>query len=135
MEQIDRHPAAYLENIEYLPGQKLDREQILCLASCAYLLEGHNVIILRPLGLARPTRPAPLAGSAGGDFWARANGIYRDYMKRLKKEKLLILDAGLLYPLKATEAEDVLELVEARNKVTFTIFCSQYDTTEWHRDL
>ena len=61
---------------------------------------------------------------------ARTNGTYRDYMKRLRKEKLLILDEWLLYPLKETVARDVLELVEARNKVASTIFCSQYDTIE-----
>ena len=55
---------------------------------------------------------------------ARANGTYRDYMKKLRKEKLLILDEWLLYPLKEAEARDVLELVEARNKVASTIFCS-----------
>ena len=66
---------------------------------------------------------------------ARANGTYRDYMKKLRKEKLLILDEWLLYPLKEAEARDVLELVEARNKVASTIFCSQYDTSEWHENL
>ena len=52
---------------------------------------------------------------------ARANGTYRDYMKKLRKEKLLILDEWLLYPLKEAEARDVLELVEARNKVASTV--------------
>ena len=66
---------------------------------------------------------------------ARANGTYRDYMKKLRREKLLILDEWLLYPLKEAEARDVLELVEARNKVASTIFCSQYDTSEWHENL
>ena len=56
-------------------------------------------------------------------------------MKKLRKEKLLILDEWLLYPLKEAEARDVLELVEARNKVASTIFCSQYDTSEWHVNL
>ena len=45
------------------------------------------------------------------------------------------LDEWLLYPLKEAEARDVLELVEARNKVASTIFCSQYDTSEWHENL
>ena len=52
-----------------------------------------------------------------------------------KDVKLLILDEWLLYPLKEAEARDVLELVEARNKVASTIFCSQYDTSEWHENL
>ena len=66
---------------------------------------------------------------------ARRDGTHREYMKQLKKVKLLILDEWLLYPLKEAEARDVLELVEARNKVASTIFCSQYDTSEWHKNL
>ena len=66
---------------------------------------------------------------------ARGDGTYREYMKKLKKVKLLILDEWLLYPLKESEARDVLELVEARSKTASTIFCSQYDTSEWHENL
>ena len=55
-------PAACVENIEYHPERKLDREQILRLASCAYLQEAHNVITLGATpGPERPTWPAPLA--------------------------------------------------------------------------
>ena len=43
-------PAACVENIEYHPERKLDREQILRLASCAYLQEAHNIIILGATG-------------------------------------------------------------------------------------
>lgn len=42
---------------------------------------------------------------------ARANGTYRNYMKKLRKEKLPILDEWLLYPLEEAETRDVLELV------------------------
>lgn len=50
---------------------------------------------------------------------AQANGTYQDYMKKLRKEKLLILDEWLLYPFKEAEAWDALELVEAWNEVAF----------------
>ena len=66
---------------------------------------------------------------------ARGDGTYREYMKKLKKVKLTILDEWLLYPLKESESRDVLELVEARSKTSSTTFCSQYDTTEWHENL
>ena len=56
-------------------------------------------------------------------------------MKKLKRDKLFILDEWLRYPLKETEAQDALELVGVRNKVAFTIFCSQYDTSEWHEKV
>lgn len=144
-------PAACVENIEYLPERKLDREQILRLASCTYLQEAHNVIILGATGAGKTYLACALGMAASRSFYsvryirlpdllveisvARANGTYRDYMKKLRKEKLLILDEWLLYPLKEAEARDVLELVEARNKVASTIFCSQYDTSEWHENL
>ena len=43
-------PAACVENIEYHPERRLDREQILRLASCTYLQEAHNVIVLGATG-------------------------------------------------------------------------------------
>ena len=126
-------------------------EQILRLASCTYLQEAHNVIILGATGAGKTYLACALGMAASRSFYsvryirlpdllveisvARANGTYRDYMKKLRKEKLLILDEWLLYPLKEAEARDVLELVEARNKVASTIFCSQYDTSEWHENL
>ena len=144
-------PAACVENIEYHPERKLDREQILRLASCAYLQEAHNVITLGATGAGKTYLACALGMAASRGFYsvryirlpdllveisvARANGTYRDYMKKLRREKLLILDEWLLYPLKEAEARDVLELVEARNKVASTIFCSQYDTSEWHENL
>ena len=105
-------PAACVENIEYHPERRLDREQILRLASCAYLQKAHNVIILGATG-------------AGKTYLACALGMAASRS----------LDEWLLYPLKEAEARDVLELVEARNKVASTIFCSQYDTSEWHENL
>lgn len=134
-----------------LPERKLDREQILRLASCAYLQEAHNGIILGATGAGKTYLACALGMATSRNFYsvryirlpdllveisvARANGTYRDYIKKLRKEKLLILDEWLLYPLKEAEARDVLELVEARNKIASTIFCSQYDTSEWHENL
>lgn len=38
-------------------------------------------------------------------------------MRKYKKVRLLILNEWLLYSLKESEARDMLELIEARNKV------------------
>lgn len=142
---------ASVENIEYIAERHLDREQILRLASCSYIQEARNVIILGTTGAGMTYLACAFGMAASRGFYsvryirlpdllaeisvARTNGTYRDYMKRLRKEKLLILDEWLLSPLKEAEARDVLELVEARNKVASTIFCSQYDTIEWHENL
>ena len=142
---------ASVENIEYIAERHLDREQILRLASCSYIQEARNVIILGATGAGKTFLACSLGVAANRNFCAarylrlpdllveiavvRRDGTYREYMKQLKKVKLLILDEWLLYPLKEEEARDVLELVEARNRVASTIFCSQYDTSEWHENL
>ena len=56
-------------------------------------------------------------------------------MKSLKKVNLLILDEWLLYPLKDSEARDLLEIAEARYKRASTIFCSQFDIGGWHQKI
>lgn len=140
-----------MENIEYIAERHLDRKQILRLASCSYIQETRNVIILGATGAGKTFLACSLGVAANRNFYAarylrlsdllveiavaRRDGTHREYMKQLKKVKLLILDEWLLYPLKEAESRDVLELVEARNKVASTIFCSQYDTSEWHENL
>ena len=62
---------------------------------------------------------------------ARSNGTYRKVVQQYKKPALLILDEWLLYPLKETEARDLLEIAEARYRKASTIFCSQFDVPGW----
>ena len=45
------------------------------------------------------------------------------------------IDEWLLYPLKETEARDLLEIVESRYKRNSTIFCSQFDIPGWPEKL
>ena len=145
------YPATSMGQQYSIAERHLDREQILRLASCSYIQEARNVIILGATGAGKTFLACSLGVAANRNFYAarylrlpdllveiavaRRDGTYREYMKQMKKVKLLILDEWLLYPLKEAEARDVLELVKARNKVASTIFCSQYDTSEWHENL
>lgn len=52
---------------------------------------------------------------------ARGNGTIRKLMAQYRKYALLIIDEWLLYPLKETEARDLLEIVESRYKRNSTI--------------
>ena len=105
----------------------------LCLASCAYIHEAHNGIIMGPIGTGKTYLACALGMAASRSrysvryirlpdllveiFVARVNRTYRDFMNKLKKEKLLILDEWLLYLLKEAAARDVLELVEVQGGV------------------
>ena len=81
------------------------------MASCSYIQEARNVIILGAtgagktflacsLGVADAVRYLRLPDLLVEIAVARRDGTYREYMKQLKKVKLLILDEWLLYPLK-----------------------------------
>ena len=125
----------------------LDREQILRLASCSYIQEARNVIILGATGAGKTFLACSLGVAANRNFYAarylrlpdllveiavaRRDGTYREYMKHLKKVKLLILDEWLIRPLSPQESYDMLEIVEAQCHKS-TIFCTQYESEGWY---
>jgi DNA replication protein DnaC len=144
-------PGACLEDIEYHPDRELDKALITRLSTCNFVEEHHNVIIMgatgggktylanafgvaaaRKLYSVRYTRLPDLLGELA---IARAEGMYRKVIKTYKQAMLLILDEWLLYPLKDTEARDLLEIAEARYKKASTIFCSQFDVGGWHQKI
>jgi DNA replication protein DnaC len=139
---------ACVEDIEYHPDRKLDKAQITRLAACNYIQEYHNIIILGATGSGKTFISCSLGMAASRNFYsvkyvrlpdllgelaiARGDGSYRKVMKQYKQIKLLVLDEWLLFPLKESEARDLLEIVEARHKRASTIFCSQFDVAGWH---
>ena len=144
-------PGACVEDIEYHADRHLDKAMIQRLATCNYVKERHNVIILGATGSGKTYLSNALGSTASRDFFtvryirlpellgelaiARSEGNYRKVMKPYKQVQLLILDEWLLFPLKESEARDLLEIVEARHKKASTIFCSQFDVGGWHAKL
>lgn len=144
-------PDASVEDIEYHADRGLDKEMILRLSTCAYVKERHNIILLGATGSGKTYISNALGMKACREFLtvkyirlpdllgelaiARAEGNYRKVFKAYKSVHLLILDEWLLYPLKESEARDLLEIAEARYKKGSTIFCSQFEIAGWHQKL
>ena len=140
-------PMACVEDIEYHSDRKLDQAHIARLATCDYISERHNVLLLGATGCGKTYVACALGMAAARKFLsvryvrlpdllsdlaiARSSGNYRKVIQQYKKPALLILDEWLLYPLKETEARDLLEIAEARYKRASTIFCSQFDVPGW----
>jgi len=143
--------SACVEDIAYHTGRKLDKALISRLASCSYIHENHNVIIMGATGVGKTYIACALGIAANRNFFAvkyvrlpdlfsdlaiaRADGTYRRVLKHYTQAKLLILDEWLLFPLKETEARDLLEIIEARHNLGSTVFCSQFDVDEWHSKI
>ena len=144
-------PGACLENVEYLPDRGLKQEELLRFGTCNYIQEHHNIILLGATGSGKTYLACALGMAAARRFYAvkyirlpdllvefqiaRGNGTIRKFMAQYRKYALLIIDEWLLYPLKETEARDLLEIVESRYKRNSTIFCSQFDIPGWPEKL
>lgn len=142
---------ACIENIEYHSDRNLDKAQITRLGTCNYIAERHNVILLGATGSGKTYLACALGMAAARNFMsvkyvrlpellvelsiARNNGTFQKVIQQFKKPALLIIDEWLLYPLKETEARDLLEIAEARYKKASTIFCSQFDIPGWREKI
>ena len=142
---------ACIEDIEYHADRKLDKTQITRLSSCHYIAEMHNIIILGASGNGKSYIGCAFGIAACRNYYtvkyvrlpdlldelavARGEGIFKKTMKQYKSASLLILDEWLLTPLKANEARDLMEIVEARHQNGSTIFCSQFAPGGWHEKI
>jgi len=66
---------------------------------------------------------------------AKADGTYQTALKRLAKLPLLILDDWGLEPLKASQRNDLMEIMDDRHGSSSTILISQLPTEEWYQAI
>lgn len=142
-----RYPNACVEDIEYHPDRKLDKSQILKLATCQYISDRHNIILKGASGNGKTYIACALAISACRQslsvkytrlpelindlVLARGEGNFKKFITSCQRHDLLILDEWLLKSLTNEQAMDLLEIIEVRTKKGSIIFCTQYDTQGW----
>ena len=143
--------SACIEDIEYRADRKLNREQIMQLATCSYITEKKNVIVLGATGAGKTYVSCALGMAACRHFYsvkyirlpdlleelalARGEGIFLKVIQSYKKIDLFILDEWLLIPLTTSESRDLLEIVEARHTRGSTIFSSQFNHAGWQTKI
>ena len=146
-------PTASVEEIEYHPDRHLDKQLILELATCNYIREHHNIILMGASGNGKTWISNAFGVQACRQFFKvkyirlpelideleaakhAADGSYRKVVSKYKKIELLILDEWMLTPLSQVEVIHVFEIIEARLKNTSTIFCSQFAPEGWHTKI
>jgi DNA replication protein DnaC len=144
-------PNACIEDIEYRADRKLDKTLILRLASCNYIQEAHNILLLGATGNGKTYISNAFGIAANRNFYsakyiclpalldelniARLSGKYHTLVKQFKQVNLLILDEWLLFPISDSDAKDVLDIVNARHKRASTIFCSQFAPDGWYEKI
>lgn len=140
-------PQASIADINYTSGRKLDKQEILRLASGDYITNRHNIIIVGPTGNGKTYLGCAFGMEACKQFHtvkyvrlpdlllelavAREEGKYKRVIQSYHKVNLLIIDEWLLVPLKQNEASDLLEIIHSRHRKLSTIFCSQFSKEGW----
>ena len=142
---------ASVEEIKFTPLRGLNKAIILELAGGGYIKHHQNIILLGATGTGKSYIAQALANKAmlQGESalylrvprlmqllsTARGDDEYIKLLERLKRIKVLILDDFGVSPLKASEARDLLEIVEDRTHTSSLIITSQLPIKDWHGHL
>ena len=63
---------------------------------------------------------------------ARADGTYTNFLRKLSKYNILILDDFGINPLSADDATNLLEIIESRVDLSSVIITSQLPVSQWY---
>jgi DNA replication protein DnaC len=139
---------ACLEAIDYPARRELDKAVIRQLATCRWVEEHHNVILVGATGVGKSFIACALAHQACRKGYraayrrasrlfheltlARADGTYVRLLAKLARLDVLIVDDWGLAPVQDQERRDLLEILEDRYGTRSTIITSQLPPAHWH---
>jgi DNA replication protein DnaC len=142
---------ASLEGMEYAPRRDLDRPTIRRLATCQWIAEHHHVLITGKTGVGKTYLACALGQQACRQGYraiyrrvprlfeelalAHADGSYTTLLARFARVDLVILDDFAIAPLKESQRQDLLELLEDRDGTRSTVIASQLPRDLWHAYL
>jgi len=139
---------ACLENINYDVRRGFDKKDILQFTSPVWIDNAQNVIITGPTGTGKTYLAEAIGlhvckmGLAAKKIRykrlfeelraARGTGLYLNYIQKLQKIKVLIIDDFAMQPVSQDELSDLLDIIEERNQLGPLIVTTQYPVAKWH---
>lgn len=139
--------SACMEDIDYKPDRKLDKQMIAKLSECGWIQNRHNLIITGSTGTGKTYLACALGSMACRLGYsvkylrlprlltdlniAKTDGSYERLLSQLKKCNLLILDDWGLAEISAADSRDILEVIEDRMNAGSTILAAQIPVANW----
>jgi DNA replication protein DnaC len=141
-------PHACIEAIDYPARRELDKPVIRQLATCRWIAEHQQVLVIGATGTGKTFIACALANQACRRGYrayyrrasrlfddlklARADGTYGRLLGRLARLDVLLIDDWGLAPPQDQERRDLLEILEDRSGTRSTIVTSQLPPGQWH---
>jgi len=139
---------ACVENIHYDPRRGFEKKDILQFTSRTWIDNAQNVILTGPTGTGKtyiaeaiglyvckmglPVRKIRYKRLFEEILSARGTGMYLNYIQKLQKVKVLILDDFVMQPINQNELSDLLDIIEERDQLGPVIITTQYPPNKWH---
>jgi DNA replication protein DnaC len=140
---------ACMEDIDYRHHRGLDKSLLLSLATCQWIRDNLNVLIIGPTGIGKTFIACALGHKACFEGFkvlyfrasrlfkdlavARGDGRYDKLINTMAKASLLIIDDWGLSALSDQEQLDLLEILEDRHGLNSTIITAQLPVEHWHQ--
>jgi len=142
---------AAVADIDYQHPRGLGKSRIAQLAQPDWLRRGQNLLITGPCGSGKTYLACAIGHNAclqglSVRYYrlsrllleltqARADGSYRQTLKRLARTELLILDDWGLEPLQGVARHDLLEIMDDRHGHASTAVVSQLPFDQWYATI
>ena len=148
LKQAKLRQEACIEDVDLRSARGLDKTLMTTLATCGWIREHLNVLIIGPTGVGKSFIASALAHKACLEGFkalyvrlprlldelriARGDGTYAKQLRALSKLDLLVLDDWGLAKLTPDSQRDLLELLDDRHGIRSTIVTSQLPVDQWH---
>ena len=146
-----KHSSAALEDVDYRAARGIDKHMIASLASCDWLRQAHNVLLIGATGLGKTWLACALAQMACRHGFsalyarlprlleelriAHADGSFARKLAALARTDLIVIDDWGLNAPAPGERADLLEILDDRVGAKSTIVTSQLPVAQWHAYL
>lgn len=142
-----RHQAC-VEDIDFRHPRKLDKGVVLDLATCRWIKNHSNLLIIGPTGIGKSYLACAFAQKACLEGYSalylrlpkllyeinvsKGDGRYARLLSGFSKTDVLILDDWGLSTFTKEQRHDLLEIIEDRHGLRSTIVTSQLPVEHWH---